>query len=47
MAKDSKDHTAGNTDPEKRGKGIKEETAIGQRIPKSVRKQIEPKEEGK
>lgn len=45
MAKNSDGHPVGNTDPDKRGRGGHD--PIGQKIPKKVREQIEPKEKGK
>jgi hypothetical protein len=47
MTKDDKTtgHPVGNEDDEKRGRGIKDGTAMGQRVPKEVKDKIKPKEE--
>lgn len=41
----SNDHPVGNKSDHARGKGIKDGTAIGQKIPKKVLEKIQPKEE--
>lgn len=45
MAKqDSSGESIGNKDDSKRGRGIKDGTAIGQKIPKDVHDKIKPKD---